>query len=233
MIQYHTIRQIRQWFQAEPRNNIVLLIILPKSQTINTHTTRRIKNTNNKHEISQGNTLSTTFFLLYINNIIKTVPNSKVYTYADDTTLIITAKTTQDLQQLAQTELNNLIKYFHNNNLVPNPTKTNYTVFKTRRNQNEIELKINDTILKQNPYSKLLGLYIQNDLKHTQTIINIIKKLQPIIHKLKYANKFVPTNTMKQLYYAHAYPHLIGSITVWGTENNKKITTYQNSEKTH
>ena len=52
-----------------------------------------------------------------------------MYTYADDTTLIITASTVTDLEKLAQSELNNLISYFHRNNLVPNPTKTVYTIF--------------------------------------------------------------------------------------------------------
>jgi hypothetical protein len=81
------------------------------------------------HGIPQGSTLSTTFFLLYINDIIKTVPNSKVYTYADDTTLVITANTLPELEKLAQSELSSLINYFYDNNLVPNPTKTTYTTF--------------------------------------------------------------------------------------------------------
>ena len=53
------------------------------------------------HGVPQGSTLSTTFFLLYVNEIFRTVPNSKVYTYADDTTLIITAATLQNLLFLA------------------------------------------------------------------------------------------------------------------------------------
>ena len=65
------------------------------------------------HGIPQGSTLSTTFFLLYINNIIETVPDSKVYTYADDTAIIVTAETAEYLQKLAQSELENLIAYFH------------------------------------------------------------------------------------------------------------------------
>jgi hypothetical protein len=174
------------------------------------------------HGIPQGSTLSTTFFLLYINNIIRTVPNSKVYTYADDTTLIITAATVQDLQQLAQSELTSLINYFHANNLVPNPTKTNYTIFFPIAAHDKIELKINKTTLKQNTEAKLLGLYVQNKLKHQPTITNIIKKLQPVIQKLRYASKFVPTHTMKQLYYTHAFPHLIGSAPIWGTEDDTK-----------
>ncbi len=62
-------------------------------------------------------------------DIIKTVTKSSVYTYADDTTLIITATTINALEELAQSELTNLINYFHQNNLVPNPTKTNYSIF--------------------------------------------------------------------------------------------------------
>ena len=67
--------------------------------------------------IPQGSTLSTTFFLLYINDIIRTVPNSSVYTYADDTTLVVTSSDIPTLQALAQTELNNLINYFHSNHM--------------------------------------------------------------------------------------------------------------------
>ena len=58
----------------------------------------------------------------------------KVYTYADDTTIIITTKTKEELQTIAQSELNNLINYFYNNNLIPNPTKTNYTLFQNNNN---------------------------------------------------------------------------------------------------
>ena len=175
------------------------------------------------HGIPQGSTLSTTFFLLYINDIIKTVPKSKVYTYADDTTLIITTTTLPELEQLAQTELNNLINYFHSNNLVPNPTKTNYTIFHPISTQQQIHLSINEiNTLDQNKNAKLLGIFIQNKLKYDQTITNIIKKLQAVIQKLRYATKFLPTSTMKQLYYSHAYPHLIGTITIWGTEDPTK-----------
>jgi hypothetical protein len=172
------------------------------------------------HGIPQGSTLSTTFFLLYINNIIQTVPNSKVYTYADDTTLVITAETTTDLQQLAQTELNNLINYFQDNNLVPNPTKTNYTIFYPPKAN--LQLNINTTELSQNPNSKLLGVIVEEKFKHHHTITNIIKKLQPTIHMLRHATKALPAYKMKHIYYMHAFPHLIGAITVWGTNDRTK-----------
>jgi hypothetical protein len=172
------------------------------------------------HGIPQGSTLSTTFFLLYINNIIKTATKSTVYTYADDTTLIITADTVADLEAVAQSELNALITYFHNNNLVPNPTKTNYTIFHPPKAQ--IQLNISTTILEHNQHAKLLGIMIESTQKHHQTITNIIKKLQPVIHKLRHASNYLSTPRMKQLYYTHAYPHLIGDISIWGTDDSSK-----------
>jgi hypothetical protein len=173
------------------------------------------------HGIPQGSTLSTTFFLLYINDIIKTVPNSKVYTYADDTTLIISAQTQQELQTLAQSELSNLIRYFHTNNLVPNPTKTNYSIFFPNKPE-PIQLTIQDTILEQNTHAPLLGITVQDNLKYNQTITNIIKKIWPFIHSLKFANKLLPTHTLRDLYFTHAYPHFIGNISIWGTSDIKK-----------
>ena len=77
--------------------------------------------------------------------------------------------------------------------------------------------------LQHNTSAKLLGIMIQNNLKHHQTITNIIKNLQPIIQELRYITKFVPINTMKQQYYSRAYPHLIGNITLWGTRDHNKM----------
>lgn len=169
------------------------------------------------HGIPQGSTLSPTLFILYINNIIKTVPKSKVYTYADDTTLIISAHTLDELKSLAQSELNNLIKYFHINNLVPNSTKTNYTVFYPREHT-DIQLKVNEQSIERHREARLLGLMVQDKLKHDQTIITIIRKLQPMLQKFRYANKFLSTRVMVQQYYTHVYSHLTGTITIWGSD---------------
>jgi hypothetical protein len=174
------------------------------------------------HGIPQGSTLSTTFFLLYINDIIKSVPNSSVYTFADDTTLVISANSMLSLQRIAQSELNNLITYFHTNNLVPNPTKTNYTIFHPPAARETIQLNIGDTTLIHNLHAKLLGIIIENTLKHHLTITNTISKLQPIIQALRYASRLLPQQNMIQLYYSHIYPHLIYSIAIWGSDNHTK-----------
>ena len=116
------------------------------------------------HGIPQGSPLSTTLFLLYINDIIKTVMSAKVYTYADDTTLIITAPNLDELQQQAQSELTNLINYFYENNLVPNPTKTQFSIFHPRKHTYCPVLRINNVIIEHTETAKLLGLLHTNKL---------------------------------------------------------------------
>jgi hypothetical protein len=192
-----------------------------KQSTHTQHAQSRIQTIT--HGVPQGSTLSTTFFLLYVNNIIQTVPNSKVYTYADDTTLIITADSMQDLQSLAQSELNNLINYFYSNNLVPNPTKTNYTFFyPTHSPKQTLQLNIGTTVLKHHTEAKLLGIVVQHQLKHHPTVANILKKLRQMSTIFRYANKFLPTRIMRQLYFTHVYPHFIGAIAIWGTEKQNR-----------
>ena len=173
------------------------------------------------HGIPQGSTLSTTFFLIYINDILKTVPSSTVYTYADDTTLIVTAPTMEALQKLAQSELTSLINYFYTNNLVPNATKTVYSIFYPRT-PSLLELKVNDITLDQEKKVKLLGIMMQNDLKHHSTVRNIIKKLQPTIQSFRYANKFLPTKQMLNLYNSQILPHLMYAVTIWGSSTLNK-----------
>jgi hypothetical protein len=78
-------------------------------------------------------------------------------------------------------------------------------------------------LLRKYSRGPLLGMIIQDDLKHNHTISKTIGKLQTFAHSLKYANKLLPRRTLRDLYYTHAYPHLISNITVWGTANNSKM----------
>jgi len=192
------------------------------NRTQETHTDHaKSKSQTITHGIPQGSTLSTTFFLLYINDIWTTANHSNVYTYADDTTLTITAPDLKNLKKHAQTDLTNFVNYLHDNNLVPNATKTTYTTFYPR-DYPDVDLYFNETKLKHDAVTKLLGVFIQNTLKFHQNTTQVIKKLQPHIHTFKYINKILPTLTMKQQYYSFIYPQLIYAITIWGHEKSNK-----------
>ena len=172
--------------------------------------------------IPQGSTLSTTLFLLYINDIIETVPKSTVFTYADDTTLVITAPTLIELAELAQGELTGLISYFHSNHLVPNPEKTTYSVFYPKT-ATQIPLTIGTEQLDRVAEAMLLGVYVEENLKHHKTVNKIVQKLSLLTHAFSYATKLLPQHIMKRLYDTHVYPHLIYAIPIWGTDRKKAV----------
>jgi hypothetical protein len=169
--------------------------------------------------IPQGSTLSTTLFLLYINDIIETVPKSTVFTYADDTTLVITAPTLPELAELAQGELTGLISYFHSNYLVPNPEKTTYSIFYPKT-ATQIPLTIGTEQLDRVAQAKLLGVFVEENLKHHKTVNKIVQKLGLLAHAFSYAAKLLPQHIMKRLYDTHVYPHLIYAIPIWGTDKD-------------
>ena len=138
-----------------------------------------------------------------------------MYTFADDTTLVITADTESELQALAQSELGNLVEYFHKLDLVPNASKTVYTSFWPRGN--EMTLKVGRKAIKQVAKTPLLGIVVKNDLKWGCTISKIVGKLQRVMRMFRYLRTITSERTMVRMYYAHAYPHLIYAIAVWGT----------------
>jgi len=51
----------------------------------------------------------------------------------------------------------------------------------------------NNTTLQHTDSAKLLGIYIQRNLKQHSTVSNIVKKLQPVIQMLRYATTLLPT----------------------------------------
>ena len=182
--------------------------------------------------VPQGSTLSTSFFNMYINRINKAVPGARVYTFADDTIMIIIVDSLEQLEALAQIKLDLLIASFHEHNLVPNSTKTFYTFFNPTTPPNNFHLHINNNPLKHKTHTKLLGVYIENTIKYTHTIASIIQKLQPYIQSFRYANTLLTTDQMIKLYYALIYPHFIYSITLWGTTESN-ATYIQPLIKTH
>ena len=63
---------------------------------------------------------------------------------------------------------------------------------------------------------------MQNDLKIHSTVLNIIKKLQPTFQSFRYANKFLPTKQMLNLYNSQILHHLMYAVTIWGSSTLNK-----------
>ena len=113
----------------------------------------------------QGSILGPFFFGLYINDIHLQVKNCSILCYADDTTLWHSKDDVSKIYLKLQRDLTDLIEYFEYNGLTINLSKTEYIIFKLRRNQNNKgELIINGTALRQVTSTKYLGIIIDEQL---------------------------------------------------------------------
>lgn len=80
-----------------------------------------------KYGVPQGSVLSPLLFILYVNDMPKTVglPDS-VIMYADDTSYVVTSSSTETLQEKASLHMKSGNNYFKENNLFINGNKTTY-----------------------------------------------------------------------------------------------------------
>ena len=157
-------------------------------------------------------------FLLYINDICN---SSKIFSfllYADDTTILHSAKDIDSLFKISNDNLPNVLKYFSANKLSVNLKKCNCIIFQNshRPLDNYInQLKINNQVIPLVNETKFLGVFIDSRLswkKHIAEIENKIAKSIGIIYRL---SSFVPQNILRILYCSLILPYLNYCNLVW------------------
>ena len=111
------------------------------------------KNQNVNHGVPQGSVLGPLLFLIYINDLHRSIKRSSTYHFADDTNLLTIAKNPKKLQSILNKDLNSLYKWLLANKISLNAAKTEMIIFRKPRQQAPlIKDKINGTAI---PSSKI------------------------------------------------------------------------------
>ena len=85
----------------------------------------------------QGSILSPSIFLILISDMELYCPGAQICSYADDTSITISVKNSEDLQEEVERNVNNVLKYMAINKLSCNDDKTHIVVI--RHGQGEAE----------------------------------------------------------------------------------------------
>ena len=98
--------------------------------------------------VPQGSILGPLLFLIYINDMANKCPLGNIRLFADDTNIFLSHGNINELYSNAQQILTYLYKWFQDNKLTVNSSKSNFTIFTTpykRRNINlPSEIKVNE-----------------------------------------------------------------------------------------
>ena len=150
--------------------------------------------------------------------------------YADDTTCITGAMTIHDTVEKAKHALMNLGTWFAANGLSLSPTKCKFALINDKlqtahtkttlsiygKNLSEVR---KDTDSHNNP---LVGYLLNESLNNNEHINMIISKMRSGIFALK-ANKNLPTEALKSIYYATVHSHMAYAGTIVGCAPDSQI----------
>jgi len=177
--------------------------------------------------VPQGSILGPLLYLLYVNDI-GVACDGKIFSFADDTTLLTTSNNIESLFHDANLNINGLYEWFCANRLSLNAKKTKYIVIKpshTKLNLTEYNIFIGGTKLSRvgtdcaEVSTKFLGVVIDEFLSWKQHISNVNSKIARAIFSIKQVKRILPQSSLITLYYALVQPHISYGILAWGCAN--------------
>ena len=157
-----------------------------------------------KRGVPQGAILSPTFYSIYVADYESQTKEDLVQ-YADDTNHLISSKDTKSLSTKTQNCYTNSEKYFQNNELELNGKKTEIIVF---QKQTEITLTLNSHYISSVPTVKFLGVILDKELRFSQHITNVKKKINCLLPLVYHTKNFLPREAKYNIYYGFVYPHI-------------------------
>ena len=163
----------------------------------------------------QGSCLGPLLFLVFINDLHRNLNHCNDIQFADDTTIYKGYRSMRYLKWCIEMDLNNISDWFRANKLTLNISKSVYMIF-SKKNHNDIDLKLGDTKLPKVTTTKFLGMWIDQNLNWNEHLCKLKTKIKRNLILLKIGKKYLNTHTKKMLYYAQIYSHLSYRLILWG-----------------
>ena len=178
--------------------------------------------------VPQGSILGPLLFIIYVNDMYKAVNKLNVIMFADDTNLFISGKNIKEIFKSMNDQLSSINNWFKANKLSLNIDKTHYTFFVSKRQEDDIplklpELRINNEIIKRKYHVKFLGVFIDDTLSWKKHINMVEEKMSKNIGVISRARKYLNNAAMKSLYYAFIHPYIVFGNIAWASVNRTKL----------
>ena len=163
----------------------------------------------------QGCVLSPILYSLFTNDCRSCNDSVKIVKFADDTT--ITGLISNSDESTYQQQINDLILWCDDNNLILNASKTKEMIFDFRKNKLPItNLQIKNESIEIVDSFKFLGTSISNDLKWHINTTFILKKAHQRLYFLRQLKKFnLKKEILTNFYRAVIESILTFSIIIW------------------
>ena len=155
------------------------------------------------------------------------IKHSNIDIFADDATLHNSSKDIQNINNDLQMDVNSVLQWCKQNNMVLNENKTKGILIgtsqKLSRCQSDLEIVINNHKIECSEYEKLLGIQIDKCLSFVKHIDYVCKNLTSKISLLCKIKQYLPLETRKLYYNAYILPVVDYCLTVWGSASKYQL----------
>ena len=180
------------------------------------------------HGVPQGSVLGPILFLIYINDLHRSIKYSTTYHFADDTNLLHISKDYKSLQRKVNHDLFSLHKWLTANKISLNDGKTELIYFRKSGIAPTLNIKLHGKTLTPSKYVKYLGIYLDEFLSGNTQCTELTKKLNRANGMLAKARHYVPEPELKNIYHAIFSSHTLYGSQVW---TSKLISVTDNIAK--
>lgn len=180
-----------------------------------------------EYGVPQGTVLGPILFQLYINDMLNLEISGEIISYADDTVLIFSGSTWQNVKIKAERGLFKIKQWLNNNLLTLNKSKTKFIAFSLNVvGQTNINIKYHNcnnpstcdcsNVIDRADQIKYLGIYIDQFLKWNYHIEKLNGKLRKLLYKFYQLRNILNIKTLVTVYKTLIESLIKYGIVIWG-----------------
>ena len=184
--------------------------------------------------VPQGSIMGPILFISFINDLPENFQNCKILTYADDTQIIISAKTGKQIKKLLEHLIDSAQKWYAKNSLLNNATKTEVMLITGRKHKEDFYIEIAEggktKKLELKTSIKILGVHLDQQLNWSKQVQEVNKKAKYAVRNLRRVNHIIPMKSRLLLYNSLVASHLNYADTVWAGCNKQDQNKLQRTQ---
>lgn len=192
-----------KWFQSYFKDRLQYI------ETNNIATSLRPTNAG----VPQGTNLSTTLFLIFINDIKDKRFNGEIFLYADDIAIVNSATTIDSLESNMNNDTKLIQTWIDENKLTLNTNKSKYIIFNNKHDNTTI--KYEDVVLERVVSYKYLGVIIDDALSFIPHLQKTLSNTAAIAGIFRRISIYIPDHVRRQVFFAMFHSRLTYGILVW------------------